>query len=133
MLAGFELTATARFYENEARRGGRRRPPPTLPPFVQPGRDPSARRGACSVKKATALGRLLASTTEAFGKHLRGHIVGAGVAPEFMPKRNSALIGNGGRAIDDSARLEIGEEEGADPAQVGSCFVGAVVLRRAGS
>ena len=40
-------------------------------------------------------GRLLAGTSQAIGKRLRDRTVGTGVAPEFMPKRNSELSGNG--------------------------------------
>ena len=42
---------------------GRRRPAPTVRRFVQPGKDQSARAGACSITRATAPGRLLASTS----------------------------------------------------------------------
>jgi hypothetical protein len=49
--------------------------------------------------------RLLAGTNQAFSKRLRGRTFDAGVAPEFMPKRNSKLIGTRGRTADDGARL----------------------------
>jgi hypothetical protein len=52
---------------------------------------------------------LLAGTSQAIGKRLRDRTVGLGVAPEFMPKRNSELIGNRGWDVDDAARPEIGE------------------------
>jgi hypothetical protein len=42
---------------------------------------------------ATAPGCLLLCASQAIGKHLRDR-AGAGVPPEFMPKQNSALIGN---------------------------------------
>jgi hypothetical protein len=56
--------------------------------------------------------RLLAGTSQAFCQRLRGRSFGAGVAPEFMPKRNSKLIGTRGRTADDGGRLEIGENQG---------------------
>jgi hypothetical protein len=78
---------------------------------VQPGRDPSARSGACSITRAPALGRLLAGTSQAICKRVHGRIIGAGVAPEFMPKRNFELIGSHGRRPDDAVPPEIGEWE----------------------
>jgi hypothetical protein len=51
---------------------------------------------------------LLAGTSEAIGKSLRGRTVGVCVGPEFVPMRNFELIGNRGRTADDAARLEIG-------------------------
>ncbi len=62
--------------------------------------------------RATAPGCLLAGTSQAIGKRLCGRTVGAGVAPEFMPKRNCGLIRNRGRTVDDAVRLEIGEQQG---------------------
>lgn len=35
----------------------------------------------------------------------------AGVALEFMPNQNSALVGNGSPEMNDAARLEIAEQE----------------------
>jgi hypothetical protein len=52
---------------------------------------------------------LLTGTSQAIGKHLRDRTVRAGVAPEFMPNRNSELIGSRYRSADDAARLETGE------------------------
>lgn len=49
--------------------------------------------------------------TRAIGKHLRDRGAAASVTPEFIPKWSSALIGNGGRATEEAARLEIGEGE----------------------
>ena len=43
--------------------------------------------------RATAAECLLPVTSQAIRKHLRDHGVGAGVAPEFMTKRNSELVG----------------------------------------
>ena len=63
--------------------------------------------------RATAPGCLLAGTSQAIGKRLRGRIVRTTVTPEFMPKRNSELIGGRGLRPDDAVRLEIGEEQGA--------------------
>lgn len=80
--------------------------------LVQRGRDRSARAGACSITRATAPGRLLAGTSRAIRKHLRDPAVGTGVAPEFIPKPNSELIGSRGRRPDDAVRLEIGEYRG---------------------
>lgn len=54
-------------------------------------RDLSARAGACSITRATAPGCMLA-----IGKHPRDPTIGAGVAPEFVPTRNSGLIGSRG-------------------------------------
>ena len=96
--------------ENEASPAGRGTPPPALLPFVQPGRDPSARAGACSVARATAQGRLLAGASQVIGKRPRGCIVGAGTVPEFIPKHNSADIGNHDQTANDAARLDIGEQ-----------------------
>jgi len=39
---------------------------------------------------ATAPGRLLADASQAICKRLRSRVFGFGVAPEFMPKRDSA-------------------------------------------
>jgi len=55
---------------------------------------------------------LLAHTGQTIRNHLRDPTVGAGVAPEFMPKRNSEPIVNRGRIADDAARLHIGETRG---------------------
>ena len=70
-------------------------------------RDSSSRTGCVSRV------RLLAGTSQAFCKRLRGRTFGAGVAPEFMPKRNSKLIGTRGRTAGDGRRLEIGEQRGS--------------------
>ncbi len=43
--------------------------------------------------RATAAECLLRVTSEAIRKHLRDRGVGAGIAPEFMAKRNSELVG----------------------------------------
>src|SRR5205807_1730294 len=83
--------------------------------------DRSARAGACSITRATAPGRLLAGASQAIGKHLRDRTVGLGVAPEFRPKRNSALIGSPHRSADDAARLEIGDKHVAGPPQAATC------------
>jgi hypothetical protein len=42
--------------------------------------------------RATPPGCLLLCARQAIGKHLRDRGAGAGVAPEFMPKQNSALV-----------------------------------------
>lgn len=68
---------------------------------------------------ATALDRLLGGARQVIGKRPRGRTVGAGVAPEFMPKRSCAPIGNGARTGDDASSLEIAEWEGPDPAGAG--------------
>ena len=68
--------------------------------------------GARSVARGTAPGRLLADTSHAIGKHLRAPTVSTAVAPELMPKRNSALIGNRGRTTDDEARPGLGDDRG---------------------
>jgi hypothetical protein len=43
--------------------------------------------------KATAAECLLPVTSQAIRKHLRDRGVGAGVAPQFMAKRNAELVG----------------------------------------
>ena len=43
--------------------------------------------------RATAADCLLPLSSQAIGKHLRDRAVGAGVAPEFLAKRNSQLVG----------------------------------------
>jgi hypothetical protein len=43
--------------------------------------------------KATAAECLLPVTSQAIRKHFRDRGAGAGVAPEFMAKRNSELVG----------------------------------------
>ena len=43
--------------------------------------------------RATAGERLLRVTSQAIRKHLCDRGVGAGLAPDFMPKRNSELVG----------------------------------------
>ena len=65
--------------------------------FVQLSSEVGGAAGARSVTRATAPGCLLAGTTQAIGKRLRGGTVGVDVAPEFMPKRNSELVVRGGR------------------------------------
>jgi len=80
---------------------------------------------------------LLTGPNRAIGKHLRDRTFGAAVAPKFMRKRNSALIGNRGRRPDDEARPEIGEIRVRKPPVRETCFVvhavldshGVVVLR----
>jgi hypothetical protein len=56
---------------------------------------------------ATAPRCLLASATQTVGKHLRDHGAGAGVAPEFMSKQNSALVGTTARMVDDAPCPEL--------------------------
>ena len=67
----------------------------------------------CSATRATAPGCLLAGTGQAISKRRRHRVVGISVEPEFMPKRNSKLIGTRGRTAGDGARLEIGEQRGS--------------------
>jgi hypothetical protein len=64
-----------------------------LPQIVHPGRARRARAGACSVYQSDSAALLAASATQTVGKHLRDCGAGAGVAPEFMPKRHSAVVG----------------------------------------
>ena len=61
--------------------------------------------------RATAAECLLPVTSQAIRKHLRDRGVGAGVAPEFRPKQNSALVGHNGWMVDDAPCPEIGEWE----------------------
>jgi hypothetical protein len=65
---------------------------------------------------------LLAGTHEDIGKRPRERIAGTSVAPEFIPKRDSELIGNRGRIVDDAARPEIGEEHGMTSSRLETCF-----------
>ena len=90
--------------------------------IVRPGRDPSARPGACSITRATAPGRSLAGTSRAICRRLRDRMVGAGAAPEFVPKRNSALMGNRGWTTADGARPAIGRRAGQRPLGHALCF-----------
>ena len=46
---------------------------------------------------------MLTGASDPIGKRLLARTVGAGVIPAFMPKRNSALIGNYGRVTDDAS------------------------------
>jgi hypothetical protein len=62
--------------------------------------------------RATALDRLLATASQAIGKR---PLAGRTVVPEFMPKHNCALIGNGDRTTDEAASLEAGESQGWRP------------------
>jgi hypothetical protein len=63
------------------------------------------RQGACWPARVTTI-----------GNHLRRRTVGAGVAPGFMPTRNSELIGRRGRCADDAAPPEIGDIHAAGEA-----------------
>jgi hypothetical protein len=56
--------------------------------------------------RATAAECLLPVTGHAIRKHLCDRGVGAGVAPEFPPRRNSELIGKPGRTTDGAVSLE---------------------------
>ena len=68
--------------------------------------------------RATALDCLLAGASHPIGKGPRGRTV----VPEFMPKRNSAPIGNSSQTANDAARLEIGEEQVPGRLVAASCF-----------
>jgi SAM-dependent methyltransferase len=86
------------------------------------GRDRSARPGACSITTATAAGRLPAGRSQAIGKHLRDRADGAGIAPEFMPKRNSKQIGPAGRTAYPAQRLDFGEDQDSSSVLDRTCF-----------
>ena len=58
--------------------------------------------------RATAPGCSLLCASHAIGKHLRDRGAGAGVPPEFMPKRHSEPSGNRRRRLDNAVRPEIG-------------------------
>jgi hypothetical protein len=62
--------------------------------------------------RATAAECLLSFLSQAIRKRLRDRGVGAGVAPEFMTKRNSEPVGIRGRSTADAERPEIGDEQG---------------------
>jgi hypothetical protein len=64
-----------------------------LPELVHRGRDGGALAGARSDYESDSGGVLAALTSQAIRKHLRDRGVGAGVAPEFIAKRNSQLVG----------------------------------------
>ena len=78
--------------------------------------------------RATAAECLLPVMSQAIRKHLRDRGVGAGVAPEFMAKRNSELIEILAGTPPDAERPEIGEEQVDGRPTLVTCFrVGAVV------
>ena len=85
-----------------------------VPQLVQPGRDGSARAGACSAYESDSAGVLAALPSQAIGKHLATAEQARRVALEFMPMRNSKPIGSRGLSVDDAERLEIGDEQGVD-------------------
>ena len=118
MLAGLELTPTARFDEEEKTRVGRRARPPMLLQLVRRSTDDSCRPGARSgyeSNSVTAPECLLAARARRISKRGCPRTVGAGVAPEFPPKQNYELIGNGGRTADDAASPEIGDMQVCGP------------------
>ena len=57
--------------------------------------------------RATAADCLLPLSSQAIRKHLRDRGVGAGVAPEFLAKRNSELVDIRGAANDDAPVLRL--------------------------
>jgi hypothetical protein len=63
---------------------------------------------------------LLPVTRQAIRKHLRDRGVGAGVAPEFMAKRNSELIDILDGTPPDAERPEMGEKHVARAARAGT-------------
>jgi hypothetical protein len=65
---------------------------------------------------------LLPGTSQAIGKRLAGRINGNSVAPEFTPKRNSALSDNRGRRSHDAVRLEIGEKHVTRTERANTCL-----------
>jgi hypothetical protein len=86
--------------EKEERRGYHRG---SLLQIVQPGRARSARAGACSVYESESAGALAARHESRDRQAPSWPEVGAGVAPEFMPKRNSGPIRRRGPMGDDAA------------------------------
>jgi len=62
--------------------------------------------------RATAPDRLLVDANQVVGKRFSASIVDRGAVPGFIPKHNSALIGNRVPTAGDAAGLEIGETEG---------------------
>jgi hypothetical protein len=79
--------------------------------LVQLGRDPRAGPGACSVYESESAGALAGRHGHAIGKHVRDLGVRGGVAPSFLPKRNSDLTGSRGLSVDDATRREFGDEQ----------------------
>ena len=73
------------------------------------GLDPAPARSM----RATALDRLLATASQAIGKSPSPFFLSRTVVPEFMPKHNCALIGNGGRATDESGGFRDWRDPGA--------------------
>jgi hypothetical protein len=65
--------------------------------------------------RATAAECLLPVGSQALRKHRRDRGVGVGVAPDFMTKRNSELVGIGDGAPPTAERLEYELECGAEP------------------
>ena len=72
--------------------------------------------------KATAAECLLPVTSQAIRKHFRDRGAGAGVAPEFRPKQNSALVGHNGWMVDDAPCPEIGDKHVARESQADTCL-----------
>ena len=60
-------------------------------------------------------------TSQAIRKHLRDRGVGAGVAPEFRPKQNSALVGHDGWMVDDAPCPEIGDKRDSCEVRADTC------------
>jgi hypothetical protein len=76
---------------------------------VQPGRDSSARWGACSVLESDSAGPLADRRESDDRQAARGRTVGAGVVPAFMPKHELRAGRHNGWPSNEAARREIGE------------------------
>ena len=86
-----------------------RDPRPQLFRFGQPGRDSSARSGACSVYESDSAGPLANRRESDDRQAPRDRIVGARVVAAFMPKQNSAQVATTAGRSNDLPRPEIGE------------------------
>jgi hypothetical protein len=69
--------------------------------------------------KSDSAGALAGGTSQVESKQIRARAVGAGVAPEFMPKHNRVRIDIRGWRADDARRPEIGEMRNGPSAPCG--------------
>jgi hypothetical protein len=119
--------------EEEKTRVGRRARPPMLLQLVERSSDDSGRPGARSGYECSSARVLAGGASEANQQARIPPHVGAGVAPEFPPKQNYELIGNGGRTADDAASLEIGDMQVRGPDSQGARFAEPAELSLADS
>ena len=103
---------------------------PALSLVVQPGRARSARAGACSVYESDSAGALAARHRVKYRQAPSWPEVGGGVAPEFMPKRNSGPIRRRGQMGDDAALSSLANLRACAPQRREPCSsLDALLLR----